>query len=283
MRMTLFVLLSSALLAMPLGAAPPPNARPPAPPAAPPKGKGRFMGPHPLAGHPGAGYCFIEVPHVHDYLPDRPALYQQAGDSYTFTGDPVPFGYEGEKTVFYGHHPVPPPAESDLEAPPAPTFCFMKGPHYHDYPQPEGPGYKTKDNVVFYVGPIPPAAAAIRPQIEKALEAEYRPYVAQRPQVVVTPPPEWPGVVWVAPKAPEVVAVPPAAPAVVVAGPAPTVVVTPPAPPAVIIGAPAPGVIYFEGPGHPKGWEKGWEKGWDKGWEKGWHKGWGGPKGHWKH
>src|SRR5689334_22137652 len=32
--------------------------------------KNRFLGAHPLAGNPGTGYCYIDVPHVHDYVPD---------------------------------------------------------------------------------------------------------------------------------------------------------------------------------------------------------------------
>ncbi len=285
MRKTLGILLTSALLVGSLslstsqaaapGQAPPPAAR----------GKSRFVGPHPLAGRANAGYCYIDVPHSHNYAPDRPNLYQQVGDSYVFTGDPVPFGYEGQKSVFYGHHPVPAPAATEVvPVAAAPTFCFLKGPHYHDYPQPSGPGYKVKDDVVFYVGPIPPPVAAVRPQIEQATEVEYRPYVALRPKVTVVPPPEWPGVVWVAPPAPTVVAAPaapvvvaPAAPQVVVAPAAPPVVVAPPAPavivapahPTVVIGAPAPVIIR----GHGKG--KGWKGG----------RGWGhfGGKGHWKH
>lgn len=278
MRKMLYSVFASALLATASVSV----AKTPAPQAAhfapPPHGKGRFVGSHPLAARPGAGYCYIDVPHVHDYLPDRPALYQQAGDGVVFTGDPVPFGYEGQKTVFYGHHPITIEVEPTA-AGPAPTFCFMKGPHYHDYPQPEGPGFKLQDNVVFYVGPIPPPVAAIRPQLEQALEVEYRPYVAQRPKVVVTPPPEWAGVVWVAPPAPAVVVAPapapaivvaPTAPTVVVAPPAPTVVVAPPRPSAVIIGVPPP-VIMMHGKG--KGWK---HHGRGNGW------GWGG-KGHWKH
>ncbi len=255
----------STVLAVP----PPPAAQP-----APPKGKGRFVGPHPLAGRANAGYCYIDVPHSHNYQPDHPNLYQQVGDGYVFTGDPVPFGYEGQKTVFYGHHPVPAPATAEPVAVANPTFCFLKGPHYHDYPQPTGPGYKVKDEVVFYVGPIPPPVAAVRPQLEQATEVEYRPFVALRPKVTVVPPPEWPGVIWVAPPAPVVVAAP-AAP-VVVAPAAPTVVVAPVAPP-VVVAPVAPAVIVAPAPvlirGHGKG--KGWRGG----------PGWGHfrGKGHWKH
>lgn len=103
---------------------------------------------------PGAGYCYIDVPHVHDYLPDRPTLYQtvtsvgqpvgmagppgSAGqptsDSCVFTGDPVPFGYEGNKTVFYGHHPVPLQVEV---APPQPVVVAAP-------PHGPGPGWHGK-------------------------------------------------------------------------------------------------------------------------------------------
>ena len=91
-------------------AAPPPRAA--AVKSAPPGvAKNHFLGAHPLVGSPGTGYCYIDVPHVHDYVPDRPAVFKEVGDEYVFTGDPVPFGYEGDKTVFYGHHPVPVPVE----------------------------------------------------------------------------------------------------------------------------------------------------------------------------
>ena len=222
---------------------------------------------------------------MHDYLPDRPSLYQPVGDSQVFTGDPVPFGYQGDKTVYYGHHPVP--VTSDGPTTPGSVFCFLRGPHYHGYPSPAQQGYRVEKDVVFYVGPIPPEAARLRPQLEQEQEAEYRPYVAQRPHVVVTPPAEWPGTVWVAPAAaplPVVVAQPapptqvvvvPAAPAqtVVVApvSPPPTVVVAPVARPAVIVGVPVPGVVVVPG-GHP-----------GKGWKHGHFKGKGKGKGHWKH
>lgn len=282
MRTKLGILMTSALLATTVSAARPPAAPVAAavaapaaiPAAAPPHGKGKFLGAHPLAGRLNAGYCYIDVPHVHDYLPDRPGLYQQTGDSYVFNGDPVPFGYDGDKTVFYGHHPIPLAVEPAGTAP-SPTFCFLKGPHYHDYPRPEEPGFKVKDNVVFYVGAIPPEVAVARPQLERVQDAEFRPYTALRPQVVVAPPPEWQGVVWVPPPPTPVVVAPPA-PAVVVA-PNPTVVVAPPAPivvappvPTVVIGAPAP--VFFYGKGKGKGWKGG--HGWGH---------FGGGKGHWKH
>src|SRR5215210_6871063 len=92
---------------------------------------GRFLGSHPIAARLGGGYCYIDVPHTHSYGPDRPALYQQVGNDYLFTGDPVPFGYEGERTVFYGYHPVP--IRASLPFAPPTVYCSIRGPHYHDY------------------------------------------------------------------------------------------------------------------------------------------------------
>ena len=39
--------------------------------------KSKFLTAHPLTGQAGAGYCYIDVPHVHDYSPDKPVLYQR--------------------------------------------------------------------------------------------------------------------------------------------------------------------------------------------------------------
>src|SRR5262245_1903174 len=112
MHKLLGILFASALLTSQVGealartapAAPAPVVVPTAPP---PRGQGRYAGAHPIASRPNAGYCYIDVPHMHDYLPDRPELYQQVGAGYVFVGDPTPFGYQGQKTVYYGHHPVP--------------------------------------------------------------------------------------------------------------------------------------------------------------------------------
>jgi len=222
------------------------------------KSKTRYTGAHPVAVD-GNGYCQIDVPHTHDYAPDKPNLYQRVGDDYVFSGDPVPFGYDGEKTVYYGHHPIPLNQEGSLGALPPPSrFCFLKGPHHHEYPAPPAMvGYKVQNNVIFYVGPIPPEVSKARPQIEKTLEVEYRPYAAQRPKVVVEPPPEWQGTVYVepppvvvAPANPTVVVAPPTP--VVVAPPVPAVVVAPPAP--VVIGVPGAVILHGHGHGHHKGW-----------------------------
>src|ERR1700712_1692551 len=102
--LTAFALgMSSVALAAPSGRAAARPAAGSAPGRTPGVAKNHFVGAHPLTGKPPTGYCYIDVPHVHDYVPDQPAVYQRVGDEYVFTGDPVPFGYEGDKTVFYGH------------------------------------------------------------------------------------------------------------------------------------------------------------------------------------
>lgn len=220
----------------------------------------RFAGPHPIAARSGGGYCYIDVPHLHLYAPDHAALYSDGEEGLVFTGDPTPFGYEGPRYAFYGHHPL-------VDAPGVP--CFLDGPHYHALPAPESADWPRRGEVSFYVGAFPPSYYRERPHRERAIAVEYRPYVALRPTVEVTPPSEWRGEVWVAPpvvqvgvptvrvSAPPIIAVRP--PTITVEAPPPIAV----APPfgrvevrgprfGVVVGAPpplpfapAPGTVYL--------------------------------------
>jgi hypothetical protein len=187
-----------------------------------------FAGPHPVAAKYGGGFCYIETPHMHIYAPDHQALYQEVGDQYVFTGDPTPFGYDGEKYKYYGNHPVA-SVNGDL------VYCYINGPHFHAY-EPPSDGYKMKSGVAFYVGPFTPGYVKMRPQRVKMVNNEYRPYAQYRPVVEVQPPSEWQGEVYVAPPAVEI-----SAPGVAVA--APGVVVNAPGPPTVVVNAPPPPVI----------------------------------------
>src|SRR5262249_6076345 len=160
--------------------------------------------------------------------PDHPGLYQQVGEMEVFTGDPTPFGYEGDRHPFYGHHPV-------VSVNGEPVYCFIDGPHVHPFAAPDGADYKMTGGVAFYIGPFRRSYATIRPPREKVVTAEYRPYATFRPVIEVQPPPEWHGEVWVAPPAIEVRApgVVMGAPGVAVSAPgvvvnAPGVVVAPP-------------------------------------------------------
>ncbi len=266
----------------------------------------RFLGPHPIAAKFGGGYCYIEAPHMHVYGPDRPGLYQQVGDDYVFTGDPTPFGYEGERHPFYGHHPV------IVDGSPEPVYCLIDGPHFHAYVAPSTPDYRVKDGVAFYVAPIP--EAYVRPARVRVVNAEYRPYVSFRPTIEVAPPPEWHGEVWVgapgvavsapgvevrAPgievRGPGVFVPPPPHVAVEVSGPG---VFVPPPPhvvvggPRVVVGAPAPVVVGAPGPvfvgerreGHWEHHDNGRHEGWGEHGEHGGGEhgggGWGHGRGH---
>jgi hypothetical protein len=190
-----------------------------------------FLGPHPIAAKYGGGYCYIESPHLHVYAPEHNALFQQVGDQYVFTGDPTPFGYEGDKHTFYGHHPL-------VVVNGEPVICLIDGPHFHGFAPPETPDFQVKGDVAFYVGP----PLQVKPGRVKLVNAEYRPYLAQRPVVTVEPPPEYHA---------DVVIGVPQPPSVRIEAPAPpSVHVEVPAPPSVVFSAPAPPAVYVEPP-HP--------------------------------
>ena len=136
-------------------------------------GSVHFIGGHPISAKQGGGYCYIDSPHLHVYGPDRPQLYQRVGDEYVFAADPTPFGYEGDKHPYYGHHPV-------VTIGSEPVFCYLDGPHFHPFAAPDVPDYKSRNGVAFYVGAYPPAYARLRPTRRRVVNAEYRPYVAMR-------------------------------------------------------------------------------------------------------
>ncbi len=226
-----------------------------------------FAGPHPIAAKYGGGYCYIEEPHLHIYPPDHAALYQQVGDDYVFSGDPTPFGYDGEKHPYYGHHPLTTVNGQEI-------ICYIDGPHFHPQAPPSGDGYKMKNGVAFYVGPFSPAYATLNPRRAKAINAEYRPYQQFRPTVEVQPPPEWHGEVYV--NGPSVNV---AAPGVVVNAPGPPgVVVNAPGPPGVVVNAPGPpGIVVNAAVGAPGFVERRHEH--DEHWEHSKHE----HDEHWEH
>src|SRR5579859_1343829 len=125
----------------------------------------KFLGAHPIASRFGGGYSYIESPHLHIYLPDHQALYQQVGDEWVFTGDPTPFGYEGERHPFYGHHPV-------VTVGAEPVYCYINGPHFHAFAAPPIPEYKVENGVAFWVGPFPPSYARVQRERVRVVNAE---------------------------------------------------------------------------------------------------------------
>jgi hypothetical protein len=146
----------------------------------------RFVGPHPVAERAGGGYCAIEAPHLHSYVPDHSIFYHPTPTGFAFIGDPTPFGYTGERHVFYGHHPVACGAES--------VFCFIDGPHHHAFAPPGGDDYDVVDGIAFYVGPLAAAYVDERAKRWQATNDAFVPFARFRPAVkVVVPPPEWKG------------------------------------------------------------------------------------------
>jgi hypothetical protein len=115
----------------------------------------RFVGIHPVVAEYGGGFCYIEVPHVHVYKPDRAdVLYRHHDDGYHFVGDPVPYGYEGPKHAYYGHHPV----DVDFvigDDGDHTEYCYLEGPHYHPWGPPPGATFRLRSGVHFWVGDLP--------------------------------------------------------------------------------------------------------------------------------
>ncbi|HEX8951583.1 MAG TPA: hypothetical protein VF945_07040 [Polyangia bacterium] len=153
----------------------------------------RFSGAHPVAASAGGGYCYIEAPHLHSYAPDHPLFYRASATGWAFVGDPTPFGYEGERHIFSGQHPV---ALGDG----TPAFCFIDGPHYHAAAPAPGDDYEVADGIAFFVGPFPASYVDERAQRWKPLNDELAPFARFRPAVsVVVPPPAWRGRIWLPP------------------------------------------------------------------------------------
>src|SRR5512144_352724 len=65
----------------------------------------RYIGIHPIPRSDGGGICYIEGPHVHIYDADRVQYRDHRGASY-FVGDPVAYGYDGQRYAYKGHHPI---------------------------------------------------------------------------------------------------------------------------------------------------------------------------------
>jgi hypothetical protein len=223
-----------------------------------------FLGAHPIPGR-HHGYCYIEAPHFHDYAPDHPALYQEVDGAYVFTGDPTPFGYDGERYRYQGHHPVV--VDGVVE----PVYCVIDGPHVHEYAPPPGPEFQVQSGVAVYVAPIP--QAYVQPRRVRVVNAEYRPLlVAAGPSVVVSGPSVEVSAPSVEVSAPSVAV---SAPGIVIGAP-PPIVVAPPAvmvePPHPVFVAPrpvvvgAPGPVFVSGPRYERehgGWERREQGDWD--------------------
>jgi hypothetical protein len=160
--------------------------------AAPARASERYAGPHPIAVRACGGYCYIEVSHLHRYTPDHAVLYHRNESGWIFIGDPTPFGYEGPRTIFYGHHPT-------LRDGSATIYCLIDGPHYHAFAPAPGDDYELVEGNAFYMGELGAPYIAQRAQRWKATNDEILPFARARPRVNVYPPSGWEGRTWVPP------------------------------------------------------------------------------------
>jgi hypothetical protein len=212
----------------------------------------RYVSKHPLPKKIGRGFCYITVPHVHDYEPSDPRLYRQMDGQNYFVGDPAPFDYEGPRYSYYGAHPI---ADVNVHFG-SPTYCYLRGPHYHWYQPPPQMQFELKGGAYWYVGNYEPVYYSERPRYV-VINDVYAPVVYARPVVDVhVAPPAFHG---------EIVAGGPGFAAHAVVG-APIVsagvYVAPPPPPVVHVGVGVgvgvggpPAVVHHDN-GRHKGWYK---------------------------
>ncbi len=141
----------------------------------------QYMSRHPLPKRVGHGFCEIDVPHFHDYPPSDPRLYRQVNGQYYFVGDPTPFGYEGPRYSFYGPHPV---VDASVQLG-GPTYCYIKGPHYHWYAPAADAHFEMKGGAYWYVGAFDPVFYADQPRFVVVNDV-YAPLVYERPIIDVS-------------------------------------------------------------------------------------------------
>ncbi len=141
----------------------------------------RYMSKHPLPRKVGHGFCYIDVPHVHDYAPSDPRLYRQVDGQFYFVGDPAPFDYEGPRHSYYGAHPV---VDAQVHFG-GPTYCYLRGPHYHWYSPPPEAQFELRGGAYWYVGAYEPVYYSERSRYAVVNEV-YTPIVYARPVVDVT-------------------------------------------------------------------------------------------------
>lgn len=173
-----------------------------------------YVGVHPIPAAEGGGFCDIEGPHVHIYLPAHAdELYRVIQGRYLFVGDPVPFGYDGPRHAYSGRHPVPVDelVPGDHPEHDGAVFCYLDGPHYHIYVPPPGLTFVLRGDAYWYLGDWPRSYQLDGPRYQK-INVIYAKLTYARPVVTVAAPAGYhvPVIVIAAPRpAPVVVHAPP--------------------------------------------------------------------------
>ena len=144
----------------------------------------RYVGIHPIAKAAGGGVCHIGAPHVHVYAPIDVKVQFRDHDGWNyFVGDPVAYGWDGPKTSYYGHHPVPVDVIVADDHPDT-EYCYLEGPHFHAWAPPAELKLELRAGAYWYVGDFPPAYAAGRATYDP-IDVVYQPLRYERPAVVV--------------------------------------------------------------------------------------------------
>lgn len=154
----------------------------------------RYAGMHPRTGQPADGLCHIEAMHVHTAAPlYADTLYRTRDNVHIFIGDPTPFGYEGPRHAYYGHHPVVLNViiHIDVDVDEV-EYCHHDGPHYHAYEPPPRQRFVEKEDVSYYAGEYPEEYQRENPKLVR-VNSVYRNWSSLRPVVTVAPPPEYHG------------------------------------------------------------------------------------------
>jgi len=149
----------------------------------------KYAGMHPRSGQPGDGLCHIETTHVHTAAPlHADTLYRTRDNVHVFIGDPTPFGYEGPRHAYYGHHPVVLNVLINIEVDvDVVEYCYHDGPHYHAYEPPPRHEFEEREDVAYYTGEYPEEYQRESPKLVR-VNSVYRPWSAPRPVVTVSPP-----------------------------------------------------------------------------------------------
>jgi hypothetical protein len=153
----------------------------------------KYAGVHPRTGNPSDGLCHIQFVHVHPYAPaNASVLYRMHAGAYFFIGDPAPFGYEGPRHQYYGHHPVEISVVLGDGGGDHVEYCYLDGPHFHSYAPPPGQKFVEKEKVHYYADQYAPAYEQAKPEMGR-INVIYRPWTYTRPVVVEPPPPAYRG------------------------------------------------------------------------------------------
>jgi hypothetical protein len=97
-------------------------------------------------------FCHIEAPHVHVAAPYEKTHFRVYDDRYYFVGDPTPYGWEGPRHRYHGHHPI---QVEVIVGHPGIEYCYLDGPHAHFFAPAPGARFEVRSGTYWYAGRLP--------------------------------------------------------------------------------------------------------------------------------